>query len=199
MYDGIKPCVYVNAVVSNSLDYYPIEAESGNIYIGKVRWANIFFNGYLSDVRLYNRALSPIEVTALYNNQLVDPTGLVAQWQPATVSHMGQSTQEFSNDNNASTGLLNIAKPWLAIIDPTTKKIDYYIFTERPTSLSYKRDEAGNVNEVVVNPGNGLVYKGSTVWANDTLDTNTDSKPDIFDATIRNSIAQMLSVYGFNR
>lgn len=109
------------------------------------------------------------------------------------------TTYELSNDNNASTGLLNISKPWLAIIDPTTKIVNYYIFTERPVSLSYKSDESGNVYEVVVNPGNGLVFHGQTVWANNTLDTNSDSKPDMLDATIQKSIANMLSVHGFNK
>lgn len=199
VYDGIKSCVYVNGAVTNGPDFSPIEAENGPTYIGKAGWGSLYYTGIATNIRLYSRALSAEEVTALYNNQPVSSTGLVAQWQPSTVSHMGQSTQEFSNDNNASTGLLNISKPWLAIIDPATKQLDYYLFTERPISLNYKRDESWNVYEVVVNPGNGLVYKGSTVWANNTLDTNSDSKPDMLDATIQNSIAQMLSVYAFNR
>jgi len=204
-YDGINIKLYINGVVgtpnalTGNIDYTGVP----NTWIGQIQGAGgtntRFLNGCLNDLRVYSRAWSQAEVTADYNNQLVSSTGLVAQWQPSTVAHMGQSTQELSNDNNASTGLLNIAKPWLAIIDPTTKQLDYYLFTERPTSLSYKRDESGNVYEVVVNPGNGLVYKGSTVWANNTLDTNTDSKPDMLDSTIQNSIAQMLSVYGFNR
>lgn len=159
---------------------------------------DLFIYGKMKNVCLYDRVLTAAERASDTLGDIAT-SGLVGRWQPSTVSHMGQSTYDLSNDSNTSTGLLNISNPWLAIIDPTTKNIDYYIFTERPTSLSYKRDESGNVYEVVVNPGNGLVYNGSTVWANDTLDTNSDSEPDMLDATIQNSIAQMLSLYGFNR
>jgi len=157
-----------------------------------------YYTGGLCDVREYARALTPDEITAYHNNQPLSSTGLVAQWQPSTVSHMGQSTYDLSNDNNASTGLLNIAKPWLAVINATSKIIDYYVFSSRPKSLYFKKDETGNIYQIVVNPGFGRLYKGQAVYSNMTLDTNSDGKPDFLDATLPSSLARLLSMYRFN-
>jgi hypothetical protein len=40
-----------------------------------------------------------------------------------TLNHMGSTTYELSNDNNASTGLQNLSKPWLALLDAPRKDI----------------------------------------------------------------------------
>ncbi len=44
----------------------PVLSDSGNIFIG-YKWGSTFFNGTIDDVRIYDRALTDDEVSALYN------------------------------------------------------------------------------------------------------------------------------------
>ncbi len=55
-----------------------LNTEVEKLTLGKVSYGlDEYLNGFLDDVRIYNRALSTTEITALYNNQSVDPTGLI--------------------------------------------------------------------------------------------------------------------------
>jgi hypothetical protein len=140
--------------------------------------------------------LTPEEVTALYNNQSISSTGLVASWQPANVQNMGSTTYEFSNDNSASTGLQNIVKPWLAVYDPAKTEIDFYLHTHRPKNLSYKRDESGTIYELQLYPGNGLIYWGRLTHCNLTLDSDSNLIPNCLEASVEGSLTKFLQSYG---
>jgi hypothetical protein len=190
--------IYINGVLDAESAVYSgsIGADTGILRIGSNGAA--FYAGMLADVREYSRTLTPAEILAYHNKQSIDSTGLVAQWQPSTVKNMGSTTYELSNDNNASTGLKNISKAWLAVINANSKLIVYYVFSSRPKSLYYTKDESGNIYQIVVNPGFGRLYKGQAVYQNTTLDSNSDGKPDFLDATLPSSLARMLSMYRFN-
>jgi hypothetical protein len=66
--------IYVNGVEKNSANNAGIgnNDNTANIIIGSYDGANgsrsQFFNGYIDDVRIYNRALSQEEITLLYNS-----------------------------------------------------------------------------------------------------------------------------------
>jgi hypothetical protein len=171
-------------------------SQASNSYLGSEGGPSKFFNGYMADIRLYNRALSLSEVTALYNNQPVSSTGLVAHWQPAQVSHMGATTYEFADSTSASYGLQNVVKPWIALYDPANNYLDFYLFTHRSKNLSSKRDESGNIYELTMYPGNGLIYWGRITYPNLTLDSDSNLIPNCLEASVEGSIAKFLQSYG---
>ena len=149
-----------------------------NSYLGSFSGISNFFNGLIADVKIYSRALSSDEIIADYNNQSVSSTGLVAQWQPATVANMGSTSYEFSDSTSASHGLQNLIKPWIALYDPSTTEIDFFLFTHRPKALISKRDETGNIHELILYPGNGSIYHGRVTHCNPSLDSDSDLAPD---------------------
>ena len=56
-----------------------------NLRIGSLQTGNNFLNGTLDDVRLYNRILTPVEITAIIGTPPAAPTGLVATAGDANV------------------------------------------------------------------------------------------------------------------
>jgi hypothetical protein len=129
---------------------------NGNLYninswrIASDASASNLFKGSIANIVVYTRALSPTEITALYNNQYVSPTGLVASWKP---------------------------------YQPSTD-IDFFLHTHRPKSLVYRRDESGQIYEVDLFPGNGLLYHGRLFHCNPLLDSDSDLVPDVLNQNI---------------
>lgn len=65
-YDGKRMSLYVNGKLCDSRPYdQPIHA-TGRLVIGKRPSANYFFAGLIDEVRIYDRALPPKQVDALY-------------------------------------------------------------------------------------------------------------------------------------
>ena len=95
-YDGSNIKQYYDGNLDKT-DAYSLSlyTSSSTVQIG--RWGltpTMFFNGLIDDVRIYNRALSPSEITAHYNsgNGLIsDPsteTGLAGYWRMGTTDGM---------------------------------------------------------------------------------------------------------------
>jgi hypothetical protein len=100
------------------------------------------------------------------------------------------------DSTDASYGLQNLVSPWLALYDPASSLIDFYLFTHRPHSMSFKRDESGEICQLCLSPGNGSIYYGQTVYADPTIDSDSDSIPDCLDSNIAGSIKNLLKTYG---
>ena len=112
-----------------------------------------------------------------------------------SVENMGSTTHEFTDSTNTSYGLQNLTKPWLALYDPSTSIIDFYLHTHRPQALSFKRDETGTIHELNLYPGEGSIYHGQISFADLALDTDSDLIPDCLEASINGSITQFLKNY----
>ncbi len=68
-WDGTNVKYYLNgALVDTGTVTIPPSTSSGDLTIGYARsnWYNTYHDGYIDDMRLYNRALSEAEITALY-------------------------------------------------------------------------------------------------------------------------------------
>ncbi len=65
---GTSDYLYVNGtdVASGTMSAALGTAVRGYDYIGKSNWSDQLFNGYINDVRMYDRALSPSEIATLY-------------------------------------------------------------------------------------------------------------------------------------
>jgi len=106
------------------------------------------------------------------------------------------ASYDFADSTNTSYGLQNITKPWIALYDPATSLIEFYLHTNRPTALSFKRDENGTIHELSLYPGSGSIYHGQITFADLTLDSDSDLIPDCLEASVSGSITQFLRNYG---
>jgi hypothetical protein len=196
-YDGSDTKLYKNGTqVTHENHTGNIATNSYALKIGKAEHTGSYFNGLIWGARVYNRCLSSNEILSIYNNQPVSSTGLVAQWKPKTVDHMGATTFDFADSTSASYGLQNVTKPWIAIYSPTDNYLDFYLFTHRSKNLSYKRDENGNVYELTLYPGNGLIYWGRITYPNPILDSDSNLIPNCLEASVEGSLTKFLQSYG---
>ena len=60
---------YINGIqtAQYATQYYPTNTSRSLCYLGKSNWADAYFNGGISDFRIYSGALSSSEVTTLFN------------------------------------------------------------------------------------------------------------------------------------
>jgi len=78
--------LYINGLVipyssSTTLSYTSMNNTDGSLLIGRATWVN-YANGYIRDVRLYNKELSSAEVLAEYNTgQIADSDSLIAEYK----------------------------------------------------------------------------------------------------------------------
>src|ERR1019366_6858006 len=70
-YDGVEQRIYVDGEVQSRLPWWgEVGVNSNDLVIGNsVKPGSNPFDGQLSDIRIYNRALTAMEVTKLYNTK----------------------------------------------------------------------------------------------------------------------------------
>ena len=194
---GVK--IYKNsATSSNSITYTSNTANlTGTLKIGQ----NVleFSNIDLKEAAVIHGLLSDAEKTEIYNsgtlNLVKSKPETFAYWKPVP-QNMGSTTYQFSDTTSASTGLQNLAKPWLALYDPDKTEIDFFLHTYRPKQLEFKKDESGNIHELKLFPGNGQIYHGRVTHCNPALDSDSNNIPDCLEASIEGSITKFLQSYG---
>ena len=147
--------------------------NTGNVIIGRTQNGTEYFSGTLYSVN--------------YDGKIV--------FLP-TVSNMGSTTHQFEDSTNTSYGLQNLTLPWIALYDPATSLIEFYLHTNRPTALSFKRDENGTIHELSLYPGSGSIYHGQITFADLSLDSDSDLIPNCLEASVNGSITQFLRNYG---
>lgn len=106
------------------------------------------------------------------------------------------------------TELQHLIKPWIALYDPEKTTVDFFLFTHKPKKLQYKisnvvinsaqfqtadgvnfvtADETNflvnatdkYITQLILFPGNGLIYYGQIAHCDLTRDTDSDLIPDI--------------------
>lgn len=103
-----------------------------------------------------------------------------------------EGTYQFTNDYNLNTGLKLLKKNWITVYDPDESYADFYIFTYTPTNLACKVDASGVITELILYPGNGVIYWGRHDYPDLKADSNSDLIPDFLDPTINGSLPQFL-------
>ena len=109
VYDGQKKYLYKDGILIGSQVATGALGTSGTAtaYIGSNLGTGEFFNGLIDEVRLYNRALSPAEVSQLYNYA----PGPVGYWN--FEENTGTVAKDKSGNNNTGTlGTGNSAPTW---------------------------------------------------------------------------------------
>lgn len=75
-------------------------------------------------------------------------------------------TYTFTNDFETELGIKNLITPWIAIYDPAGRDVDFYLFTYKLSQLSYTVDAEGIITQLILYPGNGLIYYGQITYSN---------------------------------
>jgi hypothetical protein len=109
---------------------------------------------------------------------LVLPTGnadVLSGWNEYTIgrAQLAAGEHEFSEAD-----LQNLIYSWIAFYDPSKNEMDFILFTHKPKKLKCVVDATGIITQLILYPGNGLLYRGSVTHCNLTLDTNYDLVPD---------------------
>jgi hypothetical protein len=188
--DGSTFNTYYNGLVVDSKN----TSGEAAISAGSNMYAGINLNATIYDISVYNTALT-IDEIANYQNGILPTDGIILHYAP-TVQNMGSTTHQFADSTNTSYGLQNLSKPWIALYDPTSNLIDFYLFTYRPKNLEFKRDESGTIYEVKLYPGNGLIYYGQIHYSDLSNDSDSNDIPDCLDASVEGSITKFLQSYG---
>jgi hypothetical protein len=94
--------IWVNGTLSKQANYSQfIRTTEYPFYIGGSisDWGNVFFDGIISEVRLYNRALNETEIKENNNrsNEKIVSNGLIGWWK---LDHMGNYVLDLINGNN---------------------------------------------------------------------------------------------------
>lgn len=76
--------------------------SAANLYLGRWDMGTFPYTGWIGDIRVWNRRLTPAEVLSVYNNQDVT-SGLVERW-PLTESSGSTITGTIGGNNGTITG-----------------------------------------------------------------------------------------------
>jgi hypothetical protein len=103
-------------------------------------------------------------------------------------------TYTFTNDYDGDLGILNLNKNLIVCYDSSSNEVDFYLFTYKPTQLKYTVDGSGTITQLILYPGNGLIYHGQITFSDLTRDSNSDLIPDFLDSSV-GSLSKFLQSY----
>jgi len=108
-YDGTSVRSYINGVYKDTYTVSLNTTDSGSLKIASGIYSNYhYFNGYLDDVRVYNRALSKDEITALYNSDAYEKYFYVDNVQRDS-SGLGSIVSSGGTDDPSTQKLTSVA------------------------------------------------------------------------------------------
>ena len=127
--NGSTANIYQNGILVSTQTCSSNPIISGNVAFGRMNHPSYdAFNGKLDDIAIYNRALSPQEITQLYTGQVIPsyvPTnGLVGYWP-----FNGNALDESGNGNNGTVNGATLTS------DRNNLNQSSYLFS--PSSFSY--------------------------------------------------------------
>lgn len=96
--------IYVNGTSVKSGNRQALNTTAGSdLVIGGNSWnSGNFFNGFMDDVRIYNRAITSTEVSDLYNGKEISSNNLIGHWN----LNEGSGTSANDSSGNANTGTM---------------------------------------------------------------------------------------------
>lgn len=135
-------------------------------------------------------------------NVLVLPTGdaTLPTCNESTLAQghtLAAGTHIFTDDLDSDTGLHNLLYPWIAGYDDSSDEVDFFLFTTRLNNLKCVVDASGRITQLVLYPGNGLIYHGRVTYSDLSRDTNSDLIPDFLDGSLPGSVTAFLQSYRF--
>jgi hypothetical protein len=112
-----------------------------------------------------------------------------------TYRNSGLTTYEFEDSLNLSYGLKNMSTAWIALYDPAKSLIDVFRFSHRLKGLSCKKNDSGEIRELVIYPGLGQIYHKIITCADRLTDSNANLIPNFLETAENGSITKLLAGY----
>lgn len=125
IYDGTNTLIYVNGIIgTNATTPLAPICTIGDVYIGARYDGNKPFNGTIDEVKIYNRALSPSEISNSYNRKKDYYNSLPRQESGITA---GSDWDVFVQNGTVSSIATNriVMKPAISTTEPTMWAIDF--------------------------------------------------------------------------
>lgn len=105
-YDGELQSIYLDGALANSAVVSgQVDNNVADLIIGGGNAGANMFKGILSEVRLYNRAITAAEVTSLYAGKEIHTRGLVAQYTFNNTSDTGHDDSGNGNNGTPAGGV----------------------------------------------------------------------------------------------
>ena len=108
--DGAAAILYTNGVpvaTNANVNVIPANLGATNNFLGKSQWPDPYFNGQLSSVRLFSRALSPAEIVA--PQPVIAQPAQGATYRPGdTLSFSGSAVDFYSTTLSATSLVWNV-------------------------------------------------------------------------------------------
>lgn len=121
-YDRVNAYLYVNGVQEGAVaKNTAILTDAEPLRLGSFYFATSFFTGNMSEVCLYSRALSAVEMSAVYNTGTFPTSGLVGKWNLSE----GTGTTAYDTSGNSNNGTITGASwvsPFLRLYASNTLK-----------------------------------------------------------------------------
>lgn len=149
-YDGANEKVYVNGSQDGVVSVTSTLVTTGATV--KIGWGdpgfNQYFNGYIDDVRIYNRALSADEVRQIYNANTFRRYFYVenaCRANDSTNSLTGVSPCVGGSSDDPSTQKISVATEWATVIGTSQSVIADYV-TRWKNNVFLQNDWSGGAN-----------------------------------------------------
>lgn len=157
-WNGTNVSIYINSVFRASISQID-NAYASFIYIGRAYYsASGYFNGSIDNVQIGNRSLSSSEVLALYNNQSINSSGLVAYYPFSNFTIPNGIDTYLNTTYKENLNQPNFLPPTLLGVDTRgTMYADTTAIPLRNSNLTYNPldDRSGNGNTLT---NNGAAY-----------------------------------------
>jgi len=109
---------------------------------------------------------------------------------------MGAATHEFTLDEtDVSTSLKMMHKPWVALLDEENRFVDYLIFKQKPTALSYTTDDDGHIVRLDID--GEVIHQDKIYYSNILKDSDADAIPNSLTGGINEITKYMDFVYDY--
>ncbi|MFV0268591.1 MAG: LamG-like jellyroll fold domain-containing protein, partial [Draconibacterium sp.] len=163
--------IYYNGVLESTCTHtgYDPPWTGGNMYIGSLTTSSEKFSGLIDEVRVYNRALSATDVTALYNY-----TG------GGTIPALSVSNAEINESDGTATFLVNASQP-------STSNITFNYTTANGTAIAGS-DYTAKSGTATITAGNTSLLASVAI-----IDDSSIEPDETFTFTISNPVNATIS------
>ena len=182
-FDGTTMRLYVNGIEENSnVTPGSIDTNNLNLQIGKQWWyySNYsWFNGTIDEVRIYNRALSPEEINASYNNGLYRLYHNFTSLSPGKYDYYAYAIDTEGNANKTGIRTITVqyTTPPTYSLNSTNSTlagtaVSHNLYWQDNVGLSYAIFSFDNCTGSLQNISE-MSLSGNSAWSNFTVVINS--------------------------
>jgi len=206
-FNGTHIKSYLNGTLVETSTISAITTNPNNkILIGTEGWAN-YFNGTIDEVRIWNRALSPEEINASYNNGLYRLYHNFTSLSQGTYNYYAYAIDTAGNANKTGTRIITVADttpPNITFISQEPSDIDTLnVLGKSLLNITYNISDVSGVNNVIfyykvnTTTEDKFIYINGTPISGYQVATEMSNVSDIWNFTMQDNEVYP-ATYNFN-